>query len=161
MVSTQRQLGPLNGFNRNPSNFNTALYCYGLFFSIILAQCSSNQCLHFTLCIVFLVEISSHELKKKSVCIWIVADLTLFSLLAPPWNANVPVSNFGHFFVLLRARNVSNSRHRCVVPVSSRRNWASITKCSVFRTMALGSTQPLTEMSTRNLPGANRRPTGA
>jgi hypothetical protein len=27
------------------------------------------------------------------------------------------------------------------------------------RTMALGSTQPLTEMSTRNLPGAKKRPT--
>jgi hypothetical protein len=26
------------------------------------------------------------------------------------------------------------------------------------RTMALGSTQPLTEMSTRNLPGAKKRP---
>jgi hypothetical protein len=26
------------------------------------------------------------------------------------------------------------------------------------RTMALGSTQPLTEMSTRNLPGGKRRP---
>jgi hypothetical protein len=26
------------------------------------------------------------------------------------------------------------------------------------RTMALGSTQPLTEMSTRNLPGSNGRP---
>jgi hypothetical protein len=26
------------------------------------------------------------------------------------------------------------------------------------RTMALGSTQPLTEMSTRNLPGGNKRP---
>jgi hypothetical protein len=26
------------------------------------------------------------------------------------------------------------------------------------RTMALGSTQPLTEMSTRNLPGGNGRP---
>jgi hypothetical protein len=26
------------------------------------------------------------------------------------------------------------------------------------RTMALGSTQPITEMSTRNLPGANGRP---
>jgi hypothetical protein len=28
------------------------------------------------------------------------------------------------------------------------------------RTMALGSTQPLTEMSTRNLPGDKRRPAG-
>jgi hypothetical protein len=26
------------------------------------------------------------------------------------------------------------------------------------RTMALGSTQPLTEMSTRNLPGSKKRP---
>jgi hypothetical protein len=26
------------------------------------------------------------------------------------------------------------------------------------RTMALGSSQPLTEMSTRNLPGGNKRP---
>jgi hypothetical protein len=29
------------------------------------------------------------------------------------------------------------------------------------RTMALGSTQPLTEMSTRNFHGGKRRPTGA
>jgi hypothetical protein len=29
------------------------------------------------------------------------------------------------------------------------------------RTMALGSTQPLTEMSTRNLPGGKGRPAGA
>jgi hypothetical protein len=28
------------------------------------------------------------------------------------------------------------------------------------RTMALGSTQPLTEMSTRNLPGGKGRPAG-
>jgi hypothetical protein len=28
------------------------------------------------------------------------------------------------------------------------------------RTMALGSTQPLTEMSTRNLPGGKKRPAG-
>jgi hypothetical protein len=28
------------------------------------------------------------------------------------------------------------------------------------RTMALGSTQPLTEMSTRNIPGGNGRPAG-
>jgi hypothetical protein len=27
------------------------------------------------------------------------------------------------------------------------------------RTMVLGSTQPLTEMSTRNLPGSKKRPT--
>jgi hypothetical protein len=27
-----------------------------------------------------------------------------------------------------------------------------------IRTMALGSTQPLTEKSTRNLPGGNKRP---
>jgi hypothetical protein len=30
---------------------------------------------------------------------------------------------------------------------------------SSSRTMALGSTQPLTEMSTRNLPGGKGRPT--
>jgi hypothetical protein len=29
------------------------------------------------------------------------------------------------------------------------------------RIMALGSTQPLTEMSTRNLPGGKERPAGA
>jgi hypothetical protein len=29
---------------------------------------------------------------------------------------------------------------------------------SSSRTMALGSTQPLTEMSTRNLPGGKKRP---
>jgi hypothetical protein len=30
---------------------------------------------------------------------------------------------------------------------------------SSSRTMALGSSQPLTEMSTRNLPGGKKRPT--